>query len=36
MYLDHPDFRAFYKEPHPDLLEYLVAAMNVFAERKLS
>lgn len=36
MYLDHPDFRAFYKELHPDLLEYLVAAMKVFAERKLS
>lgn len=36
MYLDHPDFRAFYNQLHPDLVEYLVAAMKVFAERKLS
>ncbi|WP_419419768.1 MerR family transcriptional regulator [Legionella sp. D16C41] len=36
MYLDHPDFRSFYNQLHPDLVEYLVAAMKVFAERKLS
>ena len=35
MYFDHPDFRAFYNQLHPDLLEYLVAAMKVFAEQKL-
>lgn len=36
MYLDHPDFRLFYNKFHPDLVEYLVKAMNVFADQKLS
>ncbi|HAT9148999.1 TPA: MerR family transcriptional regulator, partial [Legionella pneumophila subsp. pneumophila] len=36
MYLDHPDFRLFYNKYHPGLVDYLVAAMRVFAERKLS
>ena len=36
MYLDHPDFRLFYNQYHPDLVEYLVAAMKVFSKRKLS
>lgn len=36
MYLDHPDYRLFYNRYYPDLAEYLVAAMKVFAERKLS
>ena len=36
MYLEHPDFRAFYNQLHPNLAGYLVAAMKVFAERKLS
>lgn len=36
MYLDHPDYRSFYNKYHPDLVDYLVAAMTVFAERKLS
>lgn len=34
--LDHPDFRVFYNQLHPDLVEYLVAVMSVFAGRKLS
>jgi DNA-binding transcriptional MerR regulator len=36
MYLDHPDFRFFYNRYHPNLVEYLVEAMNVFSEQKLS
>lgn len=36
MYLEHPDFRLFYNRYHPDLVEYLVAAMTIFADRKLS
>ena len=36
MYLDHPDYRDFYNKYHPNLVEYLVDAMRVFAERKLS
>jgi DNA-binding transcriptional MerR regulator len=36
MYLDHPDYRSFYNKYHPDLVEYLVSAMNIFAERELS
>ncbi|HRD70395.1 MAG TPA: MerR family transcriptional regulator [Legionella sp.] len=35
MYLDHPDFREFYNRFHPDLVEYLVAAMKVFADKNL-
>ncbi|KTD52252.1 mercury resistance transcriptional regulator SkgA [Legionella quinlivanii] len=35
MYLNHPDFHTFYTQFHPDLVEYLVAAMKVFAEQKL-
>lgn len=36
MYLDHPDYRLFYNRYHPDLVEYLVEAMKVFADKKLS
>ncbi|HCJ1109650.1 TPA: MerR family transcriptional regulator [Legionella pneumophila] len=36
MYLDHPDYREFYNKYHPNLVEYLIEAMGVFAERKLS
>ncbi|MBI2786455.1 MAG: MerR family transcriptional regulator [Legionella longbeachae] len=36
MYLDHSDYRLFYNRYHPDLVDYLVAAMQVFAERNLS
>ncbi len=36
MYLDHPDFRNFYNAYHPTLVEYLVEAMKIFAERELS
>ena len=35
MYLEHPDFRLFYNRYYPDLVEYLVAAMKIFADRKL-
>lgn len=35
MYLDHPDFRDFYNRFHPDLAEYLHAAMEVFAKQNL-
>lgn len=35
-YLDHSDFRSFFNKYHPDLVDYLVAAMSVFAERNLS
>jgi DNA-binding transcriptional MerR regulator len=35
MYLDHADFREFYTKYHPDLVEYLVKAMKVFADREL-
>lgn len=35
MYLDHPDFREFYNRLHPDLVEYLVAAMKMFADNNL-
>lgn len=36
MYLDHPDFREFYNRFDPDLVEYLVAAMKVFANNNLT
>lgn len=36
MYLDHPDYRIFYNRYHPDLVEFLVKAMNIFADKKLS
>ena len=36
MYLDHPDYRDFYNNYHPNLVEYLVEAMRVFAECELS
>ena len=36
MYLDHPDYRAFYNRYHPYLAEYLVTAIKIFAERELS
>ncbi|WP_454782310.1 MerR family transcriptional regulator [Legionella sp. WA2022007384] len=35
-YLDHPDFRDFFNRYHPDLVEFLTAAMSVFAKRNLS
>lgn len=35
MYLEHPDFRAFYDKYHPQLVGFLVKAMTVFAEREL-
>ncbi|MBA2650861.1 MAG: MerR family transcriptional regulator [Tatlockia sp.] len=34
MYLDHPDYRTFYNKYHPNLVEYLVAAMKSFANEK--
>ncbi|HHF7374196.1 MerR family transcriptional regulator [Legionella bozemanae] len=36
IYLDHPDFRDFFNRYHPDLVEFLTAAMKVFAKRNLS
>ncbi len=36
MYLEHPDYRDFYNRYHPDLVEFLVKAMNIFADKKLS
>lgn len=36
MYLEHADFRGFYNRFHPNLAEYLVAAMNVFAKHRLT
>ncbi len=36
MYLDHQDFREFYTNYHPDLVTFLVEAMNIFAEKNLS
>ena len=36
MYLEHPDYRAFYHRYHPDLVDYLVEAMRIFANRELS
>lgn len=35
LYCSHPDFVKFYDEIHPKLLQYLMEAMNIFAERKL-
>lgn len=35
MYLDHPDYRSFYNRYHPDLVEFIVKAMTVFANKKL-
>lgn len=36
LYCSHPDFVKFYADIHPQLLEFLVAAMKVFAENELS
>ena len=36
MYLAHPDFREFYKNHHPKLLEFLVEGMRIFAENELT
>lgn len=36
MYLEHPDYQQFYNRYHPDLVEYLVAAMKIFSENNLS
>lgn len=35
-YCSHPDFVKFYDEIHPKLLNFLVAAMKIFAEKNLS
>jgi hypothetical protein len=35
VYKESPDFKRFYDAYHPDLLDFLVAAMRVFAEREL-
>lgn len=33
MYEDHPEFRAFYTAPHPDLLNFIVKAISIFAKK---
>lgn len=35
VYLEHPDFHEFYNRYHPDLAEFLVAAMWFYAKQKL-
>jgi len=35
-YCSHPDFVKFYEDIHPQLLDYLIEAMRIFAERELS
>jgi len=35
LYVDHPDFRKFYEQYHPNFPEYLRDAMRVYAERNL-
>lgn len=34
MYRHHPDFRNFYNSYHPELSEFIDAAMNMFSEQK--
>lgn len=36
MYLNHEDFRVFYAKYDPELVEYLVAGMTIYADTKLS
>ncbi|GJM07567.1 MAG: transcriptional regulator [marine bacterium B5-7] len=36
LYLSNPDFVAFYDEIHPKLLDFLIEAMNLFADKNLS
>jgi DNA-binding transcriptional MerR regulator len=36
LYGSHPDFVKFYNDIHPKLLDFLVEAMKIFAERELS
>ena len=35
MYKEAPDFKKFYDAYHPDLVNFLAAAMRAFAEREL-
>lgn len=35
MYLEHPEFVKFFKRYHPQMAEFLVASMKVFAEKEL-
>lgn len=35
LYREHPDFQKYYQQFHPQLLEFLIKAMKVFAERNL-
>ncbi|WP_232220572.1 TipAS antibiotic-recognition domain-containing protein [Legionella tunisiensis] len=36
MYLNHPDFRNFYNAYHTELVEFLVAAMKIYAKANLN
>jgi hypothetical protein len=35
LYVDHPEFRAFYENVQPGLAEFLSAAMEIYAEEVL-
>lgn len=35
MYVDHPDFRKYFSEKHPELVEFLAEAMKEYAEQNL-
>lgn len=36
MYLSHPDYQTFYNKYHPDLVEFLVKAMGIYASKHLA
>lgn len=36
MYLEHPDFKNFYNQFHPDLVMFLVDAMKIYAKEQLN
>jgi|SRR6185437_5456250 len=36
MYKEYPDFKTFYAAYHPDLVEFLAMAMQIFAENELA
>ncbi len=35
MYVEHPEFRAFYENARPGLVDFMSAAMNVYADQVL-
>ncbi|MCW8398645.1 TipAS antibiotic-recognition domain-containing protein, partial [Legionella sp. PATHC038] len=36
MYLEHPEFKNFYNQFHPDLVMFLVDAMKIYAKEQLN